>query len=172
MCSRSKIERINYEKSHEVAVLYELLTAESKNALAVYSEHFDLMMRKTNGSFQHTMLKEEIITNHMAFSIPKECFMFKPLSQKISQLIEAGLAKKFVNRENEDKYRPIIQEFGPVVFTLNHLGVGFLAWLTFIIVACFAFILEIFINAMQKMATKLVIKVFCRKVSPFIELLK
>lgn len=78
--------------------------------------------------------------------------MFEPMNRKVGQFSESGLAQKLVDDSRSiDKH---IDDKGPKVLTLEHLGACFYVWLACVAVAVVAFVAEIFIEK---------IKILCKR---------
>lgn len=95
-----------------------------------------------------TKLAQRILSDHRVFIMPKNSFFFEPLNHKIIQLVESGLAKKFVEEASPKPNKS--DEAGPVVLTLEHLGIGFKIVLFFLLISFIFFLLELFAARFQR----------------------
>lgn len=101
------------------------------------------------GRFKYTKLAERITHNHKGFLLRKNSFFYEAFNRKLEQLVESGIARKLVDQAmnlNEEKE----SDDGPVVLTLEHLGVGFKITLLFLLISFVVFLLEF-------------VAVFCRR---------
>lgn len=99
--------------------------------------------------FKYTILEEKIISDHYGFLFMVNEFMFDAFNRKIVQLVESGVADRIVNsysvklNKTEDKH-------GPVVLTLDHLGIWFIICLGFLTFAMISLVLELSVNFLTK----------------------
>lgn len=93
---------------------------------------------------EYNLLQQPLMMNNIVFFFPRTSFIFESFARKLSQMIEVGIAEKVTRDHDVVKNRNVkVEESGPKVLTLDHLGVGFLAWLGFLMVSLICFVLEI-----------------------------
>lgn len=96
------------------------------------------------------LLQEDVKVNH-------GCLIFKPFSpfvetmdKKVMQLFESGLTSYWWNSFiNPRGLKPMGDEIGPEVLTLEHLEIGFEACFVPLVVSIVVFVFEIMINWIQ-----------------------
>lgn len=68
--------------------------------------------------------------NYESFAFEKKTFILAGFDRKIVQLVESGIADNVIAEyERSFGARKPVRVDGPVVLTLEHLGVGFMVWL-------------------------------------------
>ena len=110
-------------------------------------------MRLSKGKFKPTRLSERIIMNHLSFVFFNSSFLYKSFNKKLTQLVESGLAERYVN-EFANPYPIENEDGGPVVLTFDHLSVGFQIWLLFLFVSFVSFLVEQIVHKMINNITK------------------
>lgn len=116
----------------------ELLLDGSKRGVLIDSDMLSLVAKDWN-RFQYTKLAQRVIFNHKGFLFRSNIFFFDAFNEKLAQLVEAGIAEKFVDEETNSQKQ---EESEPVVLTLDHLGVGFKICLLFLAISFGFFLLE------------------------------
>lgn len=110
----------------------------NKDFLILAESHLE---RKLN------VLPEPLMTNNVAFFFFRTDFIYEPFNRKLTQLIESGIARK-VSDKYESKADSSADESGPVVLTLDHLGIGFVVWLGFLLISFVALLVELILRYM------------------------
>lgn len=87
-------------------------------------------------------LVEPLTREHISFAFDANHYIFEAFNTKVVQLVESGLARKFI-----DDDELFVKEFkatsaGPKVITMDHLEFGFQIWLFLLAVAALVFLLE------------------------------
>jgi hypothetical protein len=129
----------------------------NKLTMALLHKKFKtLSSRESNEELSVQLLDDVTATLHY-------CLMFhrpKPLTQifirKIDQLISSGIVRRIEEQESTRDQQPARyrdQEAQPL--TMDHLGVGFVVILSFLVLSCVAFLIECL--------TKFFINFICRK---------
>lgn len=98
------------------------------------------------GSFRFTPLAEKIISNLNSFAIHKNSFLYSAFNRKVLQLVEAGLAERFISDFDNYYGRATAREGGPVVLVYDHLAAGFQIWLMFLGLSFSCFCFELFLK--------------------------
>lgn len=68
--------------------------------------------------------------------------MYETFNRKVIQLIESGLATKYINEDEINNAELRVEPPGLQVLTMNHLEFGFQIWLAFLAIALLVFLLE------------------------------
>lgn len=97
------------------------------------------MNQNSKGKIKFAVLKEKIITDFLSLTTDKNHFLYESMNRKIVQLVESGVADKYVR---EQTIHIPEEKIGPVVLTLDHLGFGFQIWLGSLTIAFMFFLLE------------------------------
>jgi hypothetical protein len=106
-------------------VLDEVLTDGSKNAIPIDTFKLKMLTKKSKSIMSHKIMKQRVISDHLSFLVQdKYNFLFKRFDEKLSQLVESGIAKKIVDDYTAVRYREEEQE--PKRLTLDHLGLWFI----------------------------------------------
>jgi hypothetical protein len=129
----------------EMEALYKTVSEGTKSAV-----HY---IQETGSRYDgpYVILKEKIITNYYGFEMPVNSFMFKPYSDKVSQLKESGIIDWIHSKMRPKK--PNIAD-NRVALSLDHLMVWFKLWFALLLVACVAFFAEIFVGKCKKVSKK------------------
>lgn len=128
--------------------MHQILFDSSKSGLLLNSEEILVYNSNMKSRMQLTKLAERVILNHKCFAFEKNAFVYAAFDRKIVQLVESGLADKFIrDYESSIKMENFEEIDGPVVLTLNHLGVGFQIWLLFVFLSIAFFLLEMFVRS-------------------------
>lgn len=119
----------------------ETLSDGSKNGVLIVSDQ--ILQFRAQGNFKMAILAERVMLNHKSFSFNKNHFLFKAFDRKLSQLVEAGLAKRFIDEFENDYKMEREPDVEPEVLSFEHLSVGFQIWLLFLLVSFLCFCLEL-----------------------------
>lgn len=132
--------RIKMYNSRDISDIQFVLTDGSKRGILLTNVHSSFYLNQST-PVSHPILNERLISNHMSMCLPKEHVIYHAFNVKIIQMVESGLAKKYV-----DDYiykKKIAEQNGPVVLDLDHLGFGFLICLFCLLVAFLCFLIEL-----------------------------
>lgn len=89
-----------------------------------------------------TKCAQRVAFNYEGILTEKNHFLSEPLNHKIIQFMESGIGTKFVDEATEkSSVRP--EKSGPVVLTLEHLGISFWIVLLFLLISFVFFLLEL-----------------------------
>lgn len=125
----------------EIPYLWEFMSEETNRGLIFDSACLRLYESGLKKKPPYSVLKETVITDYISFVLHKNSFMFEPMTRKVHQFTEHGLAQNMTNTyRNIKKYW---DDVGPKVLTLEHLGAGFLVWLAFVTFAIVVFLCEV-----------------------------
>jgi len=102
------------------------------------------------------LLKNVLEPTTIPFAIVQCYFLRKSMEYRLKQMQVAGLIDHYMKEFANRKYLEMMEEGeGLKVLSLDHLGIGFEAFLAFIGLAAFAFLLEILWFNMKKLLLKL-----------------
>lgn len=122
----------------EISYLWDFMSEETNRGLIFDDPSLRLYERGLKKKPPYAVLKERVITDYISFVLHKNSFMFWPMSRKVDQFTEHGLAQNMTNTYQDIK--KYWDDVGPKVLTLEHLRAGFLVWL-----ACVAFAIIVFL---------------------------
>lgn len=77
----------------------------TNRAIVMNSETLKSIIQMTKGAFKHTQLGEKLMSDHVVYWFSKNNFMFEPFNRKITQLVESGLATKYVKDFSKQQQR-------------------------------------------------------------------
>jgi len=127
---------------------------------SIHNDHYllidDLAFIESNKKYEFSGVK--LLKNKLApVTIPYaevHCYFLRiSMQQKVKQMEVAGLIDFYMREYSDRKYLELIEEDdGPKVFTLDQLAIGFEAFLLFLGVATIAFVLEILLFSLEKIA--------------------
>lgn len=125
-----------------------------------------------SGLFSVTLLDETIVSQKRGFVYKPFSPFFETFNEKIDEMLSSGIVEYW----NKKLFNPSLvkrteEEVGPQVLTMEHLEVGFISCLIFLILSIFVFLLEVFIPLIKSSIKKLfsfwvfkrLIKAFMRK---------
>lgn len=69
--------------------------------------------------------------------------LFRPFNHKLKQLTESGIVQRLIQPYFENKFS--LDELGPSVLTMEHLKVGFQAWICCLLVSTLVFAVEVLV---------------------------
>lgn len=129
-----KEEKLNHH------LIPKLLTDGSKTCVILSTEKLNEIIKESNNAFTFTKLNEKIISDHWGFVFEMNEFMFEPFNRKVVQLVESGIAERFVTVGNATKFEKKVE---PPAITLNMLSVWFKLWAILMGLALFVFLVEL-----------------------------
>lgn len=136
------MKTISPSQSHDSSFIDSVLMDGSRTGIVVASDQLYVLVNRSKKKFQHRVLQEKIITNHVGFLLPPNSFIYEGFNRKIVQLVEAGLMQRYVAEHTGDYKEPEEEDGDPVVLNLDHLGIGFEICLLFLTIAFAVFIFE------------------------------
>jgi hypothetical protein len=106
-------------------ILGEVLTDGSKNAVPTDTFTLKMLAKESKNIFNLKIMKEKVISDHLSFMIQdRNNYLFKRFDEKLSRLVESGIAKKIVDEYTTVRHDEEEQE--PKQLTLDHLGLWFI----------------------------------------------
>ena len=126
----------------------------SNRGFVTDTDHLSFIEKMSNGTEKFTKLNEKLLSNHWGFQFWANDFIFKAFNRKIKQLVEAGVVDVII--KNESRFNDLnVENHGPVMLTLDHLGTWFIIWLAFLAVSSVSFLLEAAVSTLMKLTRKI-----------------
>jgi hypothetical protein len=125
-----------------------------KRTIADFENKFTMMVFRQDAKLQYSQLsnkatsiyylEENLLTVHFSLLIDRWNPLKRIIHQKIDQLIETGWIQKIKENRMYDAARNVKneEEQGPMVLTMDHLEICFVAVLVCLAFCCFVFIIE------------------------------
>lgn len=124
----------------------ELANPNGKYAAQCVLEQHALTLNENMQPF--AVLKESFLTSLAGWLFVSDSVIYFPLNEKIKKLVEGGFIKhwfsnhmKIVKQVRAKEWNPL--KSNPRVFTMDHLGIGFLIWLECLAACIVVFVGEI-----------------------------
>lgn len=135
-----KIEKI---ESSEITLSFirKILSDGTKRGFIIHTDGLGVLYNFTNPEIKINVLPEKIMTNNVGFFFAKNHFFFDSFNRKLIQLLEGGIGDKIIDDHNVH-LASIKKTGGPVIFTLNHLSIGFELWLFLLGASAVVFLVE------------------------------
>lgn len=98
--------------------------------------------------FSFKIMKEKLISDHFSFILEdKNNFLFEMFDKRMIRFVESGIAMKIVENFTTIKQSPDENTDSPI--TMGHLNVWFISLLCGLLIATFAFFIEIIFNIFE-----------------------
>jgi hypothetical protein len=130
----------------------ELLTPGSNRAVFIENHDEKIIRANEKGKVLYAVLEEKVISDGLGFSLQANQFLYTPYNQKVTQLIESGIAKSIDEKEQEKiiqkmtnfkiHEKKVVKRDHKVVLTFEHLGVWFRIYLLLLGIASAVFLGE------------------------------
>lgn len=111
---RADIKESSLESLYDHQSLKHLLQDGSNRGVVLSSEKIESLLEASQGTFKHTELTEQLISDHIVYWFTRNNFIFESFNRKVSQLVESGLAKKYINEFM--KKHPKVPERNDITF--------------------------------------------------------
>lgn len=147
------------DKTYEA---YKILVEGANTGIVLDSNELDILV-KISKKNNYTILDEKIISDVDGFVLQRNNFMFQIIDKKVVQFFEAGIMKKFMD-EFSNPYWSRKEIKGPVVFTLDHLGIGFKICFFCASISLLVFFLEFFPRLLRTVVGHFTIETVMRRV--------
>lgn len=130
---------------HFYAVL-EFVTSEEFDG-CVLAENFELVTRtiEAKGELHYNKLDQIVLSVFECMRISKNHHLFPGFNENIMHLVSGGIIDHYVDSYTKHRYiteKPVPP--GPVVLTMDRLGIGFQIWASMLAISFVVFILELF----------------------------
>lgn len=94
------------EAPYDHQSLRQILKDGSNRGVVLSSDKMNSVLKASKGTFEYVELAERVISDHIVYWFTRNNFIFESFNRKVSQLVESGLARKYVN-DFMKKYRKV-----------------------------------------------------------------
>jgi hypothetical protein len=137
-----------YESREKIS---QFLSPGSNRALFVENHEEKIFRANEKGKVLYAVLEEKVISDGLGYSLEANEFLFKHYNEKVTQLVEAGIAKYIDDKEQEKIIRKVtnftvhkkkMKVDHKIVLNFEHLGIWFRIFLLLLGTASTVFLSE------------------------------
>lgn len=144
-----RIEEFDLKKTTNKSFIRQILSDGTKRGYIIHSDALHALHDFTKSKMSFNVLPQAVMTNHIGFFLSTNDFIFGSFNGKLVQLLESGICQKITENYNAPLAN-IDRACGPIIFTFNHLIIGFELWLFFLALSCACFLIELLGNILLK----------------------
>ena len=132
------------------------------------AEPLDNIMRLSNGTF-FNVLSKPLTTTPVVFYLHKNSYLTQLFSDKVSEMLSAGLIEYWIDQEKKMEIAPSIVDGDPKVLTLIKLSAPFMITAVGLFISSIIFIVEVIFYRYKSRKRTVIPRRFSGLVLPFMK---